>query len=278
MSRYSWGADEFLFVELAEEMSLRANFRAMAIATKLRERRPDGLLDICPANASYQVRFDPDRLAPADVERLLRDVDEEVGEAHGFTLDTRIVEVPVLYDDPWTNETQSRFRDRHQDPSSTDLDYAARVNGFSGKQEFIDAHAGAPWFASMVGFVAGLPFLYQMVPRERQLEVPKYVRPRTDTPALTIGHGGCFGCIYSVRGAGGYQMFGITPVPIYDSSVGEVFFKAGDIVKFTGISRSDYDALRESPGELRSAPVRFNLVDFEADPKGYNRSLLEALR
>ena len=107
MSRYSWGADEFLFVELAEEMSLRANFRAMAIATKLRERRPDGLLDICPANASYQVRFDPDRLAPADVERLLRDVDEEVGDAHGFTLDTRIVEVPVLYDDPWTNETQS---------------------------------------------------------------------------------------------------------------------------------------------------------------------------
>jgi urea carboxylase len=277
MSRYSWGADEFLFVELAEEMSLRANFRAMAIATKLRERRPDGLLDICPANASYQVRFDPDRLAPADVERLLRDVDEEVGDAHGFTLDTRIVEVPVLYDDPWTNETQSRFRDRHQDPSSTDLEYAARINGFSGKQEFIDAHAGAPWFASMVGFVAGLPFLYQMVPRERQLEVPKYVRPRTDTPALTIGHGGCFGCIYSVRGAGGYQMFGITPVPIYEPARGEVFFKAGDIVRFVGIDRSRYDELASDSPSLRFAEVSFDLDEFEADPDGYNRRLLEVL-
>ena len=127
----------------------------------------------------------------------------------------------MLYDDPWTNETLMRFRDRHQEPDSTDLEYAARINGFAGKDEFIDAHAGAPWFASMVGFVAGLPFLYQMVPRERQLEVPKYVRPRTDTPALTIGHGGCFGCIYSVRGAGGYQMFGITPVPIYDPAQGD---------------------------------------------------------
>ena len=68
----------------------------------------------------------------------------------------------------------------------------------------------------MVGFVAGLPFLYQMVDRKRQIEVPKYLRPRTDTPKLTVGHGGCFGCIYSVRGAGGYQMFGITPMPIYD--------------------------------------------------------------
>jgi urea carboxylase len=129
----------------------------------------------------------------------------------------------------------------------------------------------------MVGFVAGLPFLYQMVPRERQLEVPKYVRPRTDTPALTIGHGGCFGCIYSVRGAGGYQMFGITPLPIYAPERGEVFFRTGDIVSFKSISRDDYDALREAPHEPRSAPVSFELEDFEADPDGYNARLLEVL-
>jgi urea carboxylase len=278
VSRYSWGADEHLFVELAEEMSLQANFRAMAIATVLRERRPDGLLDICPANASYQVRFNPDVLAPSDLEALLRGIDEEVGDAHGFELETRIVEVPVLYDDPWTRETLMKFRDRHQEPESTDLEYAARINGFDSKEDFIAAHAREPWFASMVGFVAGLPFLYQMVPRSRQLEVPKYVRPRTDTPALTVGHGGCFGCIYSVRGAGGYQMFGITPIPIYEPSRGDVFFKAGDIVKFMAITRDEYDALKADPPPLRSAPVSFSLVDFEKDPESYNAGLLEALR
>ena len=82
--------------------------------------------------------------------------------------------------------------------------------------DFVAAHSGSPWFVSMVGFVAGLPFMYQMVERQRQIQVPKYLRPRTDTPKLTVGHGGCFGCIYSVRGAGGYQMFGITPMPIFD--------------------------------------------------------------
>ncbi len=90
------------------------------------------------------------------------------------------------------------------------------MNGLGTVENFIKAHSSQPWFVSMVGFVAGLPFLYQMVERKRQLQVPKYLRPRTDTPKLTIGHGGCFSCIYSVRGAGGYQMFGVTPMPIYD--------------------------------------------------------------
>ena len=166
----------------------------------------------------------------------------------------------MLYDDPWTHETLMQFRDRHQDPEATDLEYAARINDFDGQGRLHRRARGAPWLASMVGFVAGLPFLYQLVPRERQLEVPKYVRPRTDTPALTIGHGGCFGCIYSVRGAGGYQMFGITPLPIYDPTQElpdfedfVCFFEPGDIVKFEPIDRERYDELREEADAGRGA-------------------------
>lgn len=287
-ARYSWGADEHLFVEVAEEMSLEAYFRTMAIVTEFRDQRPDGVVDICPANASFQVRFDPDILAPTLLESRLREIEAAIGDARDFAFDTRIVEIPVLYGDPWTHETLMRFRDRHQDPGATDLEYAARINGFADVTGFVEAHSSAPWMASMVGFVAGLPFLYQMVSRERQLEVPKYVRPRTDTPALTVGHGGCFGCIYSVRGAGGYQMFGITPVPIYDPTQDlpdfhdfVCFFEPGDIVKFAAIDRNRYDALREDAerGEIsiRRRPVTFSLSDFTSDPDGYNKQLLAVL-
>jgi urea carboxylase len=287
-ARHSWGADEHLFVELDEEMSLQAYFRSMAVVSALRARRPEGVIDICPANASLQVRFDPDAIAPDRLDALLREIEAEVGDAHDFELETRIVEIPVLYNDPWTHETLMRFRDNHQDPDGTDLEYAARINGFDDVQGFIDAHASAPWMASMVGFVAGLPFLYQMVPRDRQLEVPKYIRPRTDTPPLTVGHGGCFGCIYSVRGAGGYQMFGITPSTIYDPAQElpdfkefVCFFEPGDIVKFEPIDRERYDELRAGveKGEIsiRQRPVTFNLEEFTADPDAYNRRLLEVL-
>ncbi|MCG3755705.1 allophanate hydrolase subunit 1 [Amycolatopsis sp. Poz14] len=288
-ARYSWGGDEHIFVELAEEMSLQANFRAMAITTSLRENRPDGVIEICPANASYQVRYDPDVIEPRTLMAHLRDIEEKVGDAADFSLSTRVVEIPVLYQDPWTTETLMRFRDRHQDPDATDIEYAARINGYAGAEEFIAAHSGAPWFVSMVGFVAGLPFMYQMVPRERQIVVPKYLRPRTDTPKQTVGYGGCFSCIYSVRGAGGYQMFGITPAPIYDPAqelpdFGEfmVFFRPGDIVRFKPIGRDAYDdhvkEVEAGAFRIRSRPVDFGLREYLDDPDGFTAGLMEVLR
>ncbi|SAL73934.1 5-oxoprolinase subunit B family protein [Caballeronia telluris] len=285
--RYTFGGDEFIFVEISEDMSLDAFFRGTAITRELTRRNIPGVSEICPANASYQVRYDPDVIAPDTLLALLKDIEAQVGEAD-LDIATRIIEVPVLYNDPWTHETLMRFRERHQDPDSTDLEYAARINGMPDVDAFIAAHSGSPWFVSMVGFVAGLPFMFQMVERERQLQVPKYLRPRTDTPKLTIGHGGCFGCIYSVRGAGGYQMFGVTPAPIFDPTQRldylrdfMVFFQPGDIVKFKPIDRDAYDeavaAVDAGTFSLRVRPVTFSLADFRRDPDAYNRSLVEVL-
>ena len=290
-ARYSFGGDEHLFVEISESMSLPAFFKGMAICSELRRRvqagEIAGVTEICPANAAYLVRFDPDLIAPDALQAVLEGIEAGIGEAD-LRLSTRIVEIPVLYNDPWTHETLMRFRERHQDPASTDIEYAARINGLDSVDAFIAAHSGAPWFVSMVGFVAGLPFLFQMVERERQLEVPKYLSPRTDTPRLTLGHGGCFSCIYSVRGAGGYQMFGVTPAPIFDPAQRlpylkelMVFFRPGDIVKWKPIDRAEYDRqvaqVEAGDYSLRIAPVSFSLQEFLADPDGYNQQLLKVL-
>jgi urea carboxylase len=37
-ARYEYGGDEFIFVELSEEMSFRANFKARAILETLKQR------------------------------------------------------------------------------------------------------------------------------------------------------------------------------------------------------------------------------------------------
>lgn len=284
-TRYSFGGDEHIFVEVDEEMSLEAFFKSLSMTTGVREAKIDGVTEVCPANASLQVKYNPDVISPDDMLAELKKI-EDAAEHADPRIDTRVVEVPVYYQDPWTHETLMRFRERHQDPEGTDIEYAARINGFDTVEQFIEAHSASPWFVSMVGFVAGLPFMYQMVDRKRQIEVPKYLRPRTDTPKQTVGYGGCFACIYSVRGAGGYQMFGITPMPIYDPNQRishlrdfMVFFKPGDIVKFRRIDREGYDQIvadvEAGKFEPRIRPVTFSLDEFQRDIDAHNKRLLE---
>ena len=59
-------------MQVSEEMSLEANFSVMAVTDVLRQRHLDGVMDICPANASFLIRFDPDVLAPPDLEAAVR--------------------------------------------------------------------------------------------------------------------------------------------------------------------------------------------------------------
>jgi len=286
--RYTFGGDEQLFAEISEAMSLDAFFKSLSMVQAIEKQNYDGILDVCLANASFQVRFNPDVIHPDDLLSKVKALESSTSNQASQHLETRIVEIPVLYNDPWTHETLMRFRDRHQDPNATDLEYAARINGLQDTQAFIDAHSGSPWFVSMVGFVSGLPFMFQMVEQKKQLEVPKYLSPRTDTPKQTLGHGGCFGCIYSVRGAGGYQMFGVTPTPIYDPQQSlpyfkdsMVFFRTGDIVQFKPLQRTEYDHILEQveAGNYtpKTRPFSFDLTAYQADPEGYKKTMMEVL-
>ena len=288
-ARYDYGGDEFVFVELDQAMSLEANFKAMAITSALEAEGVEGVLDICPSNASYLIRVDPDRLHPAELVRHLEGLERSTAPlAPDKAVRTRVVDVPVLYDDPWTHETLMRFRDRHQDPESTDLEYAARINGFASVEALVEALSGSPFLVTMIGFVPGLPFCYQMVPRERQIEVPKYVRPRTDTPERAFGYGGAFAVVYPVRGAGGYQLFGLAPAPVFDRAQrladfddGIVFPRPGDILRYRSIDRAEFDTVRD---EVERGTFRYRIREFEfapahflADPDGVNAEILEVL-
>ncbi len=65
--RYTFGGDEHVFVEVDEAMSLEAFFRSLSITNAVRDSRIRGVTEICPANASFQIKFDPDLIAPDDL-------------------------------------------------------------------------------------------------------------------------------------------------------------------------------------------------------------------
>jgi urea carboxylase len=287
-TRYSNGGDEWMLVQLAEGMSVGVNMRALAICRRLEEQRLDGVLDICPSNASYLVRLDPDELHPRALEEGLRELEAEVGDAADFHLQTRIVDVPILWDDPWTHEVVQRFRDRHQTPDLTDIEFAAQLNGFDSTQAFRDAVFGTPFLVTMIGFVPGLTWDYQLVASDRQIEVPKYVRPRTDTPKLAFAWGGAFATVYPVRGAGGYQLLGMCATPFFDAARRlpdfrdrDWFFRAGDIIRYRSVDRPEFDRIRASVEDesftYRTADAEFIPRRWYDDPGGVTASLERSL-
>jgi len=95
--RYSFGADEHLFAEVSDSMSLEAFFKGMAVTRAVERLALEGVLDICLANASFQIRFDPDRIAPAALLEAVKGAEAEAVAERA--LHTRIIEIPVLYND-----------------------------------------------------------------------------------------------------------------------------------------------------------------------------------
>ncbi|MEA2178655.1 MAG: urea carboxylase [Solirubrobacteraceae bacterium] len=286
-ARYSHGGDEFLFVELSEEMSFRANFKARAILQRLQQRELPGLIDLCPNSTSYLIRFDPDELAPEALVGELKAIESALDPAD-FHFRSRVIDVPILYDDPWSTECLMRYRDRHQDPTATDLQYLARINGFRGVPELVVAHAAAPYLVMGVGFTPACYWSVAMVPRERIIVAPTYVRPRIDTPERAFSHGGCFAAIYPSPGPGGYQLIGMAPAPIFDAAQtlpdfadSPVFTRTGDIFKHRPIDRDEFDALR---AEVEAGTFRYAIHEHDVepgrfldDPGGFVDRLLEGL-
>ncbi len=164
-ARYTFGGDEHIYVEMDEEMSLDAFFKSLSMSNAVRDANIPGVTEICPANASFQVKFDPDVTRPTRCSSAVESRERGQGRVRK--------NVDPDHRDPGFLQRSLDARDADAvsrappGPAGTDLEYAARINGYDSVEAFIEAHSGAPWFVSMVGFVAGLPFLYQMVERGR---------------------------------------------------------------------------------------------------------------
>lgn len=273
-TRYDYAGDEYIFVDFDIEMSLEVNFKVVSVCQEIERQGIEVVIEVCPANTSYLVHYKPDKIEPQRLMRQLREIEHQA--EHVESLSSRLVDIPVLYDDPWTKECAKRFADRHQDPSITNLEFLMKINGYSNKEEFIAAHSGTPYWVSMIGFVPGTAWCFQMVSRERTIQAPKYVRPRTDTPERTVSHGGAFMAIYPVRGPGGYQLMGMTPVPMYDPAGGLVDLRgryilalAADRWKLRPIDMDEFQSIR---AEVEAGTYRYKTVVQEFKPAEYFHS------
>src|SRR5260370_36576741 len=103
-TRFSFGSDEHIFAEVDDAMSLEAFLKSLFITNAVRDAKIKGVTEICPANASYQRKFDPDLIKPDDMLAELKRLDSAAAEAE-LVIATRLIASQLAYAELWTRGT-----------------------------------------------------------------------------------------------------------------------------------------------------------------------------
>lgn len=286
-TRFEFGGDEYIYAEISRDMSEESNFKALAVTSELRNREIPGILDICPSNASYLIRFDPEIISANNLLEYLREIDMRKSKPDALSLQVRIVEIPIWYNDPITREYSYRFYERNVVKEKiSNFELVMKQNGYTDPKAFIEAHSATPYLISMMGFIPGTAWEYPLgLAKEEVIQTPKYVSPRTDTPERAVGLGGAFTVIYPTSAPGSYQLIGICAVPIFDQSrkmsqLEDSFFLArpGDIWKHRPVEEEEYLRIREEVEagtyQYRMKDIEFSTVAYFSNKKTYINQLM----
>jgi len=212
-------AEDYLLVEYGPMvLDLELRFRVHALQQWIEEATIRGLIDVTPGIRSLQVHFDPDVVSPPRMLETLQAAEGELPSGTAVTVDSRIVHLPLSWDDPATREAIHRYMStvRADAPwCPWNIEFIRRINGLASVDDVKRIVYDASYLVLGLGDVyLGAPVATPIDPRHR-LVTTKYNPARTWTPENAVGIGGAYLCVYGMEGPGGYQFVGRT-VPVWN--------------------------------------------------------------
>ena len=263
---FSPGGDRYMLIEFGDEMNLDLNFLGQGLAEALDGGTIPGVIETAPCFATTLIHYEPEIIAYVDLKQEVSRLIDSLGPNEDIEMDSRLFYFQTLYLDPWSRECINDYREKINPDKEQDPEFITRVNGLEDVSQFVRVHSGTEYWAASLGFWPGLAFLMPLDPRCR-LTVPKYNPPRTWTPQGTVSMGGMSTAIYPVASPGGYQLFGRTPVPIWDRDRkfeefnGELcIFRPGDRLKFVTCSMEEYE---EVDRKVQDGTYKYNIVEYQ---------------
>lgn len=279
--------DEYIYAEISREMTISSTLKALSITNELKKRNIPGIMEIYPNNTSYLVRYDPITISPYDLLNYLQDVDQMKNKLESLDIESRLIDIPILYDDELSRKISQQYADFHEQGDLTNFEFVMETCGFKTKKELIKKHSTPMYFVTAMGFKPGLAWSYPLVDSVADIiQVPKYKSPRPFTPVRSIGLGGAFSVIYPSNSSGSYQLIARSAVPIYDIHKRLPIFKnsfflanPGDFWKYRPISLAEYKNIREQVRngtyEFQTKHISFSAAKYDQFGQTYMNELLE---
>ncbi|MFO7705025.1 MAG: urea carboxylase, partial [Halopseudomonas sp.] len=206
--------DTHLLLEIGPpELDLVLRFRGHALMQSLQAMHLPGVSDLTPGIRSLQVHYQPETLPIDRLLRIVEDAWEAVCTARDLKVPSRIVHLPLSWDDPACQLAIDKYmttvrKDAPWCPSN--LEFIRRINDLPNLDEVYRTVFAASYLVMGLGDVyLGAPVATPLDPRHR-LVTTKYNPARTWTPENAVGIGGAYLCVYGMEGPGGYQFVGRT--------------------------------------------------------------------
>jgi 3-methylcrotonyl-CoA carboxylase alpha subunit len=257
--------DKYMLIEFGNVMNLELNFTAQNLAKAIKDNKIKGVYETSPCFASMLVHYEPEEIKFNDLKNELKSLVDSLGPSDDIEINSRIFSFPTVYLDKWTKECVEDYSNKIA-KKKPDPELITELNNLESTEQFVRVHSGTEYWVSAIGFWPGLPFMMALDPRCK-LTVPKYNPPRTWTPKGTVGMGGASTSIYPDRLPGGYQIFGIIPVPIWDTKKSfPVFenniclFQPGDRVKFVPTTYEEFDHVSK---KVEDGTYDYNIIEYQ---------------
>ena len=275
---YRQAGDKYILLEYGDnvlELSLR--LRVYALMEVLKVSPIKGVIELSPGVRSLQINYDSRVVHQRDLINQLLVIEETLGDARDIKVPSRVVYMPMAFEDSATLDAVSRYRQSVRDtapwlPSNTE--FMRRINGLDSVDQVKQILFETSYMVLGLGDVyLGAPCAVPVDPRHRLL-TSKYNPARTYTAEGTVGIGGVYMCIYGMDSPGGYQLVGRT-LPIWNKFLKNPIFKDGepwllkffDRVRYYEVTEAELteqrEAFREGRLSLRIEEDYFSLAEHE---------------
>jgi urea carboxylase len=275
---YRQSGEDNVLIEFGEPtLDLALRFRVQALLDALHSQAIEGVIDLTPGVRSLQVHFDCRRISRDLILRRVIEVEERLPSVHDIEVASRIVHLPLSWDDPATRLAIERYMQsvRADAPwCPSNIEFIRRINGLDSIEDVRRIVFDASYLVMGLGDVyLGAPVATPLDPRHR-LVTTKYNPARTWTPENAVGIGGAYLCVYGMEGPGGYQFVGRT-VQMWNRYRQTKEFRDGkrwllrffDQLRFYPVSAQALLRLREEfplgKAPLRIEPATLRLRDYQ---------------
>jgi urea carboxylase len=280
---YRQAGDAYILMEYGDNvLDLALRLRVHLLMEALKAANIEGLEELAPGVRSLQLRYNSRVLHQQTLLAHLLRLEEQLGDVANLKVPTRIVHLPMAFEDSATLGAVTRYREtvRGEAPwLPNNVDFLQRINGLDSREQVKNILYDASYLILGLGDVyLDAPCAVPLDPRHRLLS-SKYNPARTYTAEGTVGIGGMYMCIYGMDSPGGYQLVGRT-LPIWNKYLKNAQFENGepwllkffDQVRFYEVSEQELTAFREA---FREGRAQIRIEQGEFDFAAYQRFLTD---